>query len=195
MPRKAVTESGGKATPRKTKTGKTTSRTTLRATSVDQAEKDAQAVRLRRDGLGYQAIADRLDYANASGAWKAVQRTLKLIQHDAVDELRTLELERLDVMLASLAPLVTAGPELTDIELPTGETVRALVPRAKQLDAMDRVMRIMEQRRRLVPDLEVPKAVQPISDPTGGAPFQVVLGFPSPDPSQEPIPEEELGKS
>jgi hypothetical protein len=195
MPRKTVatgeaTKSGQTATPRVR--GRKNPNAGSRK-SLDTIDRDSEAVKLRQSGMGYEDIAAQLGYANASGAWKAVSRCLKAVQTEAVDELRTLELTRLDKMQRALSVYIEADPELSDIELPNGQVVHALVPPKAQLDAMDRVMKIMDQRRRLVPQLEVPRA-QEISSPDGSAPFQVIMNWPMPDAASEPIPESELDK-
>jgi uncharacterized protein (DUF433 family) len=55
-----------------------------------------RAVELVAAGMSYDQVAAELGYANRSGAWKAVQASLKAVQADTVDEYRTLTLERLE---------------------------------------------------------------------------------------------------
>ncbi len=55
-----------------------------------------EAVKLRAAGMPYYAIADRLGYADESGARKAVDRLLSRVDHEQVGELRQLEGRRLD---------------------------------------------------------------------------------------------------
>ena len=69
-------------------------------------ERQVQAVELRKSGLGFQDIADRLGYAGPSGAHKAVMSVLRKIMQEPTDELRKLELERLDAMLNALWPAI-----------------------------------------------------------------------------------------
>lgn len=46
------------------------------------------ALEMAGQGLGYQAIADALGFADKSGAWRAVQRALERREAQAVDEFR-----------------------------------------------------------------------------------------------------------
>ena len=69
-------------------------------------ERQIHAVELRKQGCGFQEIADRLGYAGPSGAHKAVMSALKRMVQEPTDELRKLELERLDAMLNSLWPSI-----------------------------------------------------------------------------------------
>jgi hypothetical protein len=75
----------------------------------DTAERERLAIEFRKAGMSYQTIATRLGYANASGAWKAVNRVMSARVHEAVDALRTLEGERLDAMLRVCFPRAIAG--------------------------------------------------------------------------------------
>ncbi|HEU0165670.1 MAG TPA: hypothetical protein VFQ54_11555 [Thermomicrobiales bacterium] len=68
---------------------------------------------LRKSGMSFQEIADDLGYANASGAYKAVMAALKKTLQEPTDELRHLELNRLDVMLSSLWPAIIAKNQYT----------------------------------------------------------------------------------
>ena len=72
-------------------------------------ERRTRAVELARSGMSYDDIAQRLGYANRSGAWKAVQASLKAVQADTVDEYRALSLDRLEAMLAVVWPAAMDG--------------------------------------------------------------------------------------
>lgn len=61
----------------------------------ETAARDAEAARLRGQGMGYQAIADQLGIS-LSTAHEAVQRALRAIRAEGAAEARQLELERLD---------------------------------------------------------------------------------------------------
>jgi hypothetical protein len=76
---------------------------------ISAAERQLRAVELRKQGYGFQEIADQLDYAGPSGAHKAVMAALRKTIQEPSDELRKLECERLDVMLKSLWPFVLKG--------------------------------------------------------------------------------------
>jgi hypothetical protein len=107
-------------------------------------ERHLQALELRKAGVTYEVIAGQLGYANASGARKAVLSALKATLREPAAELRELELARLDAMLLPLWRRVQAGDE----------------------KAIDRALRIMERRARLLgldrktADGEVPDTVK-----------------------------------
>ena len=96
--------------------------------AVQANERQIKALTLRKAGAGYQAIADALGYKDHTGAWRAVKAALKRTQQEPADELRQLELARLDDMLKAIAPHVAAG----------------------NLTAIDRALKIQERRAKLV---------------------------------------------
>ena len=109
-----------------------------------------QALELRKAGATYQAIADQLGYANARGAHKAVASALKATLREPADEVRDLEVARLDAMLLPLWRRVQQGDER----------------------AVDRALKIMERRARLL-GLDAPsKSEQSGSD---GEPLKIVV--------------------
>jgi preprotein translocase subunit SecD len=91
-------------------------------------DRQLRALELRKAGATYQVIAEQLGYAQAKGAYKAVASALKLTLREPAEELRELEVARLDAMLLVLWRRVQAGDE----------------------KAVDRVLRIMERRARLL---------------------------------------------
>ena len=62
----------------------------------EAAQRDAEAARLRTRHWTYQQIADELGYASRGAAYDGVQRALQAVVREPAEELRTLELERLD---------------------------------------------------------------------------------------------------
>lgn len=64
--------------------------------SVEVAERDAQACRLKRDGHTYDYIARHMGYSDRSAARQAVQRGMLAVVQEAGEEVRQLELMRLD---------------------------------------------------------------------------------------------------
>lgn len=70
-------------------------------THIAPKERQAKALELRKAGLTYQQIADTLGYGSISAAEKAIKSGLKTLIREPAEELRALELERLDKMLAS----------------------------------------------------------------------------------------------
>ena len=111
-------------------------------------QKAQRALDLRLAGKSFDAIAKALGYASRSGAFMAVDELIKARVADATegaDELRRLELERLDVMAAGLWPSASKGNPA----------------------AVDRMLKIQERRAKLL-GLDAP-AKQEVSGPDGGA--------------------------
>ena len=95
---------------------------------IATAEKQRQALELRKAGVTYAVIAERLGWKNADGAHKAVMTALRKTLQEPADAVRKLELERLDSMLLALATQVKNGNQ----------------------GAIDRALRIMDMRAKLL---------------------------------------------
>lgn len=131
-------------------------------------EKAAKAIELRKAGKSFQAIADELGYGSDSAAFKAVQRALKAIAGEPAEELRTLELQRLDDLNASLWTMALGKEWVVRTTLVEGTVqnvmepdpdspgqtrpVLDLVPASAedQARAVQRVVNIMERRAKLL---------------------------------------------
>lgn len=96
-------------------------------------EREKKVLELRRGGLTFDLIAERLGYANASGAYKAYQSACKRIVVDDVVAIRNAEMDRLDIAQAAIWGNVVQGD------------VRAVIA----------LIKIMERRARLL-GLDVP---------------------------------------
>jgi hypothetical protein len=113
------------------------------ANQIASHDRKLQALELRKAGATFQAIADKLGYRGPSGAHKAVVSALRATLREPAEELRELELMRLDAMLLGLWRRAQAGEE----------------------KAVDRVLRIAERRARLL-GLDAP-ARSELSGPQG----------------------------
>lgn len=111
---------------------------------LEAAERQRQALQLRQAGVAYEDIAQRLGYSGRSSAWRSVMSALKQTLQEPADEVRTLELERLDRMLLGLWPQAVHGNQ----------------------GAVDRALRIMERRAKLL-GLDAPTKSE-LSGPQGG---------------------------
>jgi len=90
------------------------------------AERERDALELRKTGMTYEQIAKKLEMSS-TGAYKCVSRALERLEAETgekANEVRKLELERLDVMLAGVWKKAQAG----------------------NVYAVDRVLRIQERR-------------------------------------------------
>jgi len=65
-------------------------------------EREAEVLRLRRRGLTFDLIAQELNYSHASGAHKAYVNACKRIIRSDVDEIRSVEMDRLDIAQAAV---------------------------------------------------------------------------------------------
>ena len=63
---------------------------------ISTVKRQAEALKLRSQGKGFQAIADELGYRGPSGAYQAVMAALDATLQEPADEARILEAERLD---------------------------------------------------------------------------------------------------
>lgn len=117
---------------------------------ITEQERIRQAVELRKAGASFQQIADQLGYAEPSGAHKAVTRALKAMLREPTEELRALELERLDKMLFGIWRKAIAGG--------TWE--------------IDRVLKIMERRATLL-GLDAPKKIENTGKDGGAMRFSI----------------------
>ena len=66
------------------------------------AARRAKAVQLRTQGLTYDQMAGELGYANRGTVYRVVAEALKAQTLDAVGELRSLEVERLDRLQSAI---------------------------------------------------------------------------------------------
>lgn len=123
---------------------------------LDTATKDTLAARLRALGTPLKVIAAKLGYANESGASKAIARALAAVPVADVNELRALEAERLDLLTERLwelfhtkVPLEVGGRLIVD------QNDKTIGDPGPALAVADRLLRVSEQRRRLL-GLDVP---------------------------------------
>jgi len=76
---------------------------------IDAAQKQRDALIMRIAGHSYQDIADALGYAHPSGSHKAVTSALRKTVKEPADELRDLEVSRMDHMYFCLEPKIAKG--------------------------------------------------------------------------------------
>lgn len=108
--------------------------------SVNAHERTLQALELRKAGLAYTVIADKLGYATRGAAWAAVMRALKRTLQEPADEVRALEVERLDALYLQMFSRAMKG----------------------DYGAVDRCIKISERRAKLL-GLDAPVKVAPTS--------------------------------
>jgi hypothetical protein len=82
---------------------------------IEATARAAEAVRLRIQGLSFDAIAERVGYKSRQAAFDAVKRALEAILREPSDELRELDLRRLDELLLGQWPAAQSGdPDAVD---------------------------------------------------------------------------------
>lgn len=124
------------------------------------AQRQLKALELRRAGETFEAIAEQLDYSGRGVAYRAVMAALRKTLQEPADEVRKLELERLDELLRSLWPKAQDGNQ----------------------GAVDRILRIM-QRRALLLGLDAPQAVDVTSGGESIGIREVIVELPREDSS------------
>ena len=73
------------------------------------AARRAQAVQLKASGLTYAAIATEMGYANRGTVYRIISEALKAQNVEAVEQLRNLEVARLDTLQRAMWPAAMAG--------------------------------------------------------------------------------------
>ncbi len=123
--------------------------------SLTTAQRDAEAARFRTQGWTYQRIADYLGFKQRADAYNAVKRVLDATVREAGDDVRALELGRLDAELARLADVereVWTVLKRKHVTVSNGQIIRLegepLLDDAPVLQAADRLVRIEDARRK-----------------------------------------------
>ncbi|MER6103609.1 hypothetical protein ABT115_15125 [Streptomyces sp. NPDC001832] len=118
--------------------------------TITTAQRDAEAALLRSKGWTYPRIAAELGYNHRADAYNAVQRVLKETVREAGENVRTLELERLDRLEAAANEVL----EREHVTVSNGRIVSLdgapLPDDGPVLAAIDRLLKIQERRARLL---------------------------------------------
>lgn len=107
-----------------------------RPSQIKALEMRAEAVKLRKMGLGYPQIADRVGYNSRQAAHRAVTTALAEIREhtaESADDLRTLEAERLDQLWR-----IAFTEALTNRNLRAVDTAIRVQDRRAKLFGLDR---------------------------------------------------------
>lgn len=114
------------------------------------ARRDAEAAQLRADGKTYDQIAETLKFSDRSVARRAVERALAATVREPADELRQLELIRLDALWVEAVKVMTSE----HVTVNNGRVIEIdgvpLKDDGPTLSAIDRLLKIMERRAKLV---------------------------------------------
>jgi hypothetical protein len=90
-----------------------------------------EVLRLRKAGKDFREIAAEVGYAGPSGAYQAFEAAMRETLREPADQVRALELERLDAMLRAVWPSALEG------ELRSIETVLRLMDRRARYLGLD----------------------------------------------------------
>ena len=114
-------------------------------------ERQRRALELRKAGASFDEISSTLGYRGKSGAYQAVISALRRTLQEPADDVRTLELARLDRAQRTAWERMLHG----------------------DLDALGKVLKVMEHRAKLL-GLAAPEKIAP-TDPTGEHEFTGLL--------------------
>jgi hypothetical protein len=123
------------ATNGKTRTGKN---------KVEINDRRRQALELRRAGLGFAEIARQLGVSSPGTAFKIVKAALHATLQEPAEDVRKLELERLDRLQFAYWHSAIGSPARKGVG---GKDIPAVAP---DPESMDRVLKIMRQRAELL---------------------------------------------
>lgn len=132
---------------------------------LQSQDQHIKALELRKQGYSYEDIAKACGYASRGAAHNAVSSALKQTLREPADELRTLELERLDKIIRAMQPA-----------LDQGDTKAAAC-----------IIRVMERRAKLL-GLDAAIKVEAGMGQEAVNAVQALLGVTSPAPAPEPAP-------
>ncbi|HEY8976299.1 MAG TPA: hypothetical protein VIN75_18940 [Burkholderiaceae bacterium] len=120
--------------------------------TIEGAERDGEAARLKSRGLTYAQIARNLDYADASGAYRAVQRALAAAPVEGGDELRRLQSDLIDALTAQAFEVLESTHYAHTVhgDLIHGPDGQPMIDDMPVLHAIDRLIRLAERRSKLM---------------------------------------------
>ena len=126
-----------------------TPRRKQRQRTIDDAEHDAEAARLRAIGKTFPEIA-AIQGCTKSTAFERVRRAIAAVPVEAVEELRAVENARLDAITAKLWDVLTAvHPLISYGQVMRGDDGRMLIDDGPVISAAGALVRVMERRARL----------------------------------------------
>jgi hypothetical protein len=119
---------------------------------INALERAINALELRKGGASYKNIAEKLGYRTASAAYRAIDRALKKTLQEPTEQVRRLELERLDRLYLSVWAKAKGG----------------------DLMAIERALQISARRSKLL-GLDAPTKIAPTT-PDGAEPYDPGIG-------------------
>lgn len=108
-------------------------------TSEQSLNKEKQVLNLRRGGLTFDLIAQRVGYGNPSSAAQAYRRALKRIVYEEVESVRNVESDRLDLAQSAIWQGVTQG------DIPSINTLLRIMQRRAALLGLDMPVKVQQE--------------------------------------------------
>jgi hypothetical protein len=122
-----------------------------------------EAVKLRLTGMSFTRIAEALGYADAATAYNAVKMELALTKREDADELREIESQRLDSLQEVMVAVLRSEHVVVSVQrgqvVIDQRTFEAVKDHGPVMNAVDRLLRISESRRKLL-GIDAPPQVQ-----------------------------------
>jgi len=129
-----------------------------RAPKVTVRERERQAVALHLAGKKFDEIAEIVGYTNRGTAYETVMRALRRETVADIEEVRNVEIARIDAMLDSIWPLAIEDAEwvrqfadakkVVPVHDDDGREIVFIIPSDAKLDAIAKIIRLMERRAR-----------------------------------------------
>ena len=130
--------------------------------SPESVKRDAEACQLRAKGMTYREIAERLNYGGADQAYRGVKRAMLAIVQEPAEEIRLLELERLNLLWWKVSQILHTSHILAQQGKIVEHDGTPLEDYEPKLKAVDRLLKIQERRAKLL-GLDAPKKVELLS--------------------------------
>jgi hypothetical protein len=113
----------------------------MKRKDMNAASRALQALALRKQGEPWDEVARVVGYADKASAYNAVNRLLRSVQHDSVEEYRTLQSQRLDDALRAVYRMALGSTEIDD--------EGGVIIVKPDLWTLDRYLRIIELQAKL----------------------------------------------
>lgn len=105
---------------------------------VDRNRRVRDALELRKAGVPYQAIAERLGWKSSASAYKAVKKALEDQINEPAEELRQMEIERLNHLLMLIWAKIQQG------DMRSIEQAMRVMERISTLRGMDQAQKLTD---------------------------------------------------